>query len=653
MSAELVANSTATLGWLSSALLIAGGVMQSYRGKPAGDLTFLLLPLFATAMAALWDLAETLAGPIYPTIITADLIRACAWIFGFALVLPERAFASWTPHVRLAAIAIALAGIGLRISGLDPAGGVIFLGLAAGASLVVVLRRRKDQLTVIGMVMAGLFGLEVMERVLASAFMPTDAAASAARAWLWAGGGVMMAAIIASQNDGTAPAGRERTIAALLSIGVLASLSFALLLTELSAFWQITGGIIALAALWVLGASVETVGFGAGWPQGVRDRLVAVISERRAMLRLIETMSGISKEDRSATKALAQGVALAADAREASFWLFDGQGHCRHLASSGRDEGEHYGLTQNLYRYLARYHEMLAVDEAQGIGVQLPAWLAERERAVVVPLVSRNDLIGFALVAGFRHKRPPSWQRRRFLTTLGAYAASFITEQQSVAAIRDAEQFVHFNRRAAFMVHDMKNIAQPLRLALDNAKRHRHDDAFYDDLLKTIDRSVSRLQGVITTLRRSPHQALPPIDLTSGLTEDVDTAGIAVEMIPGPVYVAVDRKRLSAVVGQLVRNARDATKLYGQVALRLMTENEFAVIEVVDDGPGMDETFMRERLFRPFASTKDDGLGLGLVEARDFVAQIGGEIQVASNKGRGTVLRLRLPLYPRLLLEAS
>jgi signal transduction histidine kinase len=65
---------------------------------------------------------------------------------------------------------------------------------------------------------------------------------------------------------------------------------------------------------------------------------------------------------------------------------------------------------------------------------------------------------------------------------------------------------------------------------------------------------------------------------------------------------------------------------------------------VEDDGPGMTRQFLRERLRRPFGSSKSDGYGVGLFECRSFAREVGGRLEIDSVPGQGTQARLWLPL---------
>ena len=106
--------------------------------------------------------------------------------------------------------------------------------------------------------------------------------------------------------------------------------------------------------------------------------------------------------------------------------------------------------------------------------------------------------------------------------------------------------------------------------------------------------------------------------------------------------MAADEDRLKAVVEHLVQNAVEAVGRAGRVQVRLAGEGRMAVVEIEDDGPGMEPDFVREKLFRPFATTKEAGYGIGVYESRDFAQALGGGLDVTSEPGTGTIMRMRL-----------
>jgi signal transduction histidine kinase len=112
------------------------------------------------------------------------------------------------------------------------------------------------------------------------------------------------------------------------------------------------------------------------------------------------------------------------------------------------------------------------------------------------------------------------------------------------------------------------------------------------------------------------------------------------------LHVWIDRERLTAVLAHLIRNAQEATERDGHVTVRVAPADGGVLIEIVDDGEGMEPEFVRERLFRPFDTTKGSkGMGIGAYQARTFVMEAGGSLRVESEPGQGTRFAIRLPAY--------
>ena len=81
----------------------------------------------------------------------------------------------------------------------------------------------------------------------------------------------------------------------------------------------------------------------------------------------------------------------------------------------------------------------------------------------------------------------------------------------------------------------------------------------------------------------------------------------------------------------------------GRIQVRTDLQGGRIVLSVADNGCGMSEAFMRDSLFRPFQSTKSKGLGIGMFQSRMVVEAHGGSIQVESETGKGTTVRVSLP----------
>jgi len=143
------------------------------------------------------------------------------------------------------------------------------------------------------------------------------------------------------------------------------------------------------------------------------------------------------------------------------------------------------------------------------------------------------------------------------------------------------------------------------------------------------------------------------IDLTALLRDVVaqrastspsPTAELATD---SPCHVEADRERLATVFTHLVQNAQEATAATGKVRVRLTCDSTRVIVDISDTGRGMDDDFVRTRLFRPFESTKGlTGMGIGVFESREYIRQLGGDIDVESILGQGTRFTVQLPLGP-------
>ncbi|MDA8420282.1 MAG: PEP-CTERM system histidine kinase PrsK, partial [Pseudomonadota bacterium] len=218
-------------------------------------------------------------------------------------------------------------------------------------------------------------------------------------------------------------------------------------------------------------------------------------------------------------------------------------------------------------------------------------------------------------------------------------------------ALAETRQFEAFNRLSTFVVHDIKNLIAQLSLVVSNAAKHKHNPQFMEDAIHTVESSIEKMNHLLANLRKDHTVEDRPamVDLAKLLSEVVSAHGIhspetTLECSESGIMVSANRDRLSAVIGHVIQNAREATPGDGRVTVRLRTDRRQVVIEVEDTGCGMDETFIKERLFRPFESTKGSaGMGIGVYETREFIRSLGGDIDVFSRLGHGTIFRLHLP----------
>lgn len=281
----------------------------------------------------------------------------------------------------------------------------------------------------------------------------------------------------------------------------------------------------------------------------------------------------------------------------------------------------------------------------------LPTWLqAQKEAWLLVPLLLGNDLLGFVLLASPRTRMDVNWEVNDLLKTAGRQAASYLAQMQATEALLEARKFEAFSRMSAFVVHDLKNIVTQLSLMMKNAKRLAHNPEFQADMIMTVENSLERMRQLMLQLREgaAPAGAAVGVDLgriARTLEALVQRRGRALEVdVPQPVATRGHDERMERVIGHLVNNALDATTPQQRVWLKIDRHGSHARVEVGDNGHGMSEAFIRDRLFKPFQTTKNTGMGIGAYESFQYVQELGGKVDVRSREGEGTVVTLLLPL---------
>jgi putative PEP-CTERM system histidine kinase len=289
-------------------------------------------------------------------------------------------------------------------------------------------------------------------------------------------------------------------------------------------------------------------------------------------------------------------------------------------------------------------------------GLELPAWLSGSTQAwLIVPLSMQEEVVGFAVLARSRGRVTVNWEISDLLKTAGCQAATYVAQAQAAEALALSKQFESFNKMSAFVVHDLKNLVAQLSLLLRNAQKHKHNPAFQEDMLGTIESSVNKMNRILMQLRSGGLPVERPVPVRLG---DVVTRAVATKSAyrPAPcldigaedVWVTASAERLERVVGHLVQNAVEATPDDGRVDVRVSRQGDDATIEVRDTGKGMSEEFIRDTLFKPFESTKRTGMGIGTFESREYIRELGGRMEVSSRPGKGSTFVIVLPVTERL-----
>ena len=357
-------------------------------------------------------------------------------------------------------------------------------------------------------------------------------------------------------------------------------------------------------------------------------------------LRLTEKLSDSSERD-DRFKAAIEAMANTVEARAGLLWLRDEQSNYTNAASWNTSRFDTKVSSQEpLIRFFENKGFVINMNELEVRsdeyeGLVLPEWLSTLKRPwLIVPLFGSESLIGFVILANPLVARSINWEDRDLLITAAKQLTSYLMVIMTSDALAEAKQFEVFTRLSAYMVHDLKNIAD-----------------FIEDAFETVDNAAGDIKRLLDQLRnrRAQSEKRVKVDLVELLPQVIENKqgelpqpGLNISCATS--CVTAEKDRLANVLAHLIDNAQQATGEDGSVEVALTCNSSMQIIEIKDNGTGMDADFIRNRLFKPFDTTKGNaGMGIGMYESREFVRQLGGDIYVQSESGKGTTISLHIP----------
>jgi putative PEP-CTERM system histidine kinase len=315
-----------------------------------------------------------------------------------------------------------------------------------------------------------------------------------------------------------------------------------------------------------------------------------------------------------------------------------------------RDSGDFWSAVEKQGRIV----EIQALREgwanAEDKDIPVPRCIVEEATSwALVPLIHHERLTGIVLLAAPEYRRALDWEDFDLLRAAGRQAASSLAEAHGQEALSNAQRFEEFNRRFAFILHDVKNLVSQLSLLSRNAERHAENPEFRADMIATLKSSVGKMNDLLARLspgsgarvQRVQAQPLRPL-LANAIAAKRGEHEIRLLGDAG-LCAEVDGPALEQAVGHLLQNAVEACSASVPITVRVDQIDEAVAIGIADKGVGMDSDFLRNRLFQPFSSSKSGGFGIGAFEARSLIAAMGGRLAVDSSPGRGTTFTITLP----------
>ena len=227
-----------------------------------------------------------------------------------------------------------------------------------------------------------------------------------------------------------------------------------------------------------------------------------------------------------------------------------------------------------------------------------------------------------------------------------------------IAREEETRQFQSFVRLSAMLTHDLKNAIEALSLIVGNMETHFDNEEFRRDALRSLTSATDKLKSLVARLSRplsslsGEHPMPKSVDLVpiikrvAAMTAKPVSEKHEVELkLPVNLFVFTDPERIERVIENLVINALEAmSEKNGKLTIEAgFTSRGAATFSVTDTGNGMSQSFIDTQLFRPFATTKKHGVGLGLYTCREVIEASAGSITVTSVEGSGTTFSVVLP----------
>lgn len=380
---------------------------------------------------------------------------------------------------------------------------------------------------------------------------------------------------------------------------------------------------------------------------------------RSEWLRFSETLGKPGDEARPLEERVVQALADITESPSGCLLVPDGQGslEVRSRWNWPDLDAPMLGATARTTEFFERTGRIVELDAVRRLneqmddeGAAIPEWLIEARAAwIVVPLLHFGKLNGLAVLGRPSVARTLDWEDFDLLKVVGLQVATYLAEANGQRALATAQRFDEFNRRFAFIMHDVKNLVSQLTLVARNAERHAGNPDFQADMIATLKSSVARMNDLLARLSQhnkaqaEQPRAIPLEPLVARLAAAKRIQMPIVTAGETDLYLIADPARLEQALSHLVQNAIDASQPAEPVTINMRSIQNEVAIEVIDRGCGMSPQFVHNELFKPFASTKDGGFGVGAFEARALIIAMGGRIEVNSREGEGTLFRVLMP----------
>lgn len=337
-----------------------------------------------------------------------------------------------------------------------------------------------------------------------------------------------------------------------------------------------------------------------------------------------------------------------------ALYIHDRKGPRLALAASEREAElpAEFAPSDELRRYFLERNRVLnTLDTEYSPSPAERQFLQSAGAWLVVPIASPGFLEGAVLFRQRLVREELTFEDFDMMRTLARQAGLSLMSARLSEELAEAGEMAAIAKVSSFVVHDLKNVAYTFSLMLENAEQYIGEPEFQRDLLTSIKGSVEKMNAIIGKLKLLPRrEALRSehFDLGAVAEESVRQfeglkVGVSLVCDAREAGTRGDPAEAGKVALNLILNAAQAVGESGEIRVSTACSEGMSFLRVQDTGGGMSDYFVKNHLFKPFRTTKEGGLGIGLYQCSQIAAAHGGRIEVASQMGKGSTFTVYFP----------
>lgn len=279
--------------------------------------------------------------------------------------------------------------------------------------------------------------------------------------------------------------------------------------------------------------------------------------------------------------------------------------------------------------------------------------LATSDAALCFPIRAQGRLAAFVALGRQLHGEPYGTDDCDLLRGIAHHVGALLSHAALAEERQASAELEALHRFSVFCLHDLKNLAARLSLVAQNAESHGKDPAFQESAMRTVTDTARKMMALMSKLSLTSFKPAlagtpEPVEM-SALIEDIvgpirGDGLVQVRVTGGPVpAVMAVKDQIHQVLLNVLLNAKQAVGQTGEITIAIESSESSVVVTVHDTGNGIPSD-MLESLFRPSQSSRPGGLGVGLYQCKQIVEAHRGTIQIRSELGKGTQVRIELPV---------